>query len=207
VKRETLKQVSFVVALLGFVSYSCLAAGFEHEALFLETSEIGTTDGMAGPVTTQQVLLDGEEYCIMVTGTMSLWHWSAWGLHCGAAENAPMYPSPDVQNGGVGADAEVWFADGTGMCDRIGHHSEFKMDFGTGFAHMEPTDGQMSIPGVGHVYMYGATGQGTAASFGYSDVYTEDNYGRFLITVSRWEQSCTVSAGPSDWSGIKSLFR
>lgn len=200
----TASMLKLVVAI---VLLSSRTSAFDRESLFLDSFEVGN-DGMAGPVSTVQILTAGEEYCLLIAGTVSLWSYLVWDHDdCGIPDSAPMYQSPDTVNGQVGADAEAWWADAVGMCERRGHHAEFSVNLGQGFSHLEPVTGQVSNPDGIHTYMYRVTGQGSAASFGYRDVVTDDNYGMFLITVASWNAGCSVSMTESKWSAVKGLFR
>lgn len=196
-KPTVLALLAAVAALLMFVGQGTArtdAGAFTTETLQLDTFE-STNDGAAGPVTTSQALAAGQEYLITVGGTFSVYiasHWETMFV-CGAAEPAPEKLSPGTTNGQVGWDAEVEFAAPSQVpCDEYVNPppkhspgSQFEMDIGSGFSHIEPTGGPFSSPSPDHVYRYEVTGQGSPASFRFADNPSSDNYGVLTITLDQ----------------------
>jgi hypothetical protein len=175
---------------------SCVTP-FSPEQLVLDTHET-SSDGAAGPVTTSQILDDRHEYLVTVQGTLSKWSAPVWTapttILCGLPEHSPQTPSQNVTNGWVGADAEILFAvplQTSGSCDQLPllgyprHPSDFEIDLGVGFVHIEPLGGTPTDPSPGHLYRYLVRGGNAAASFHWRDSSTDDNYGKLTITVEQ----------------------
>jgi hypothetical protein len=207
------KSMSSVLALSAVLAFASSAQAQEN--LQLDTRGAPGAQA-AGPVTTASTLAANEQYVVKVTGTISIWPESQWrmvGTTCGAAEVAPLIPSPGASNGPVGWDAETVFAVPPGVsfngygCDpsAIPFHSlkqspgGLQMNFGSGFSHVEPYGGARSTPRADHTYAYQVTGQGQPASFRFLDDPVKDNYGVFGITVLTAAecaaQNCLTNAG------------
>jgi hypothetical protein len=160
------------------------------ETLWLDSYE-AANDGAAGPVSTTKPLKDGRLYLVEVRGTLSGWDTDLWtasgGLSCGTPEPAPLFPTPGVDNGPVGADAEALFgapslsAVCTGGAELPAQTDNFRLDRGEGYAHPEPVIGSARR----HQYFYLLRGDDSTAAFKfqYADAPTNDNYGQLKISV------------------------
>ncbi len=156
-------------------------------------------DGAAGPVLTTSPLKAGAVYAITVSGTVSAYAASLWtatpaGLYaCGPVEPQPATPSPGVPNGKVHADAEMLFGSILKFrCEDFSppfprHYTNFQMNTGTGWAHLDPVGGTPTSIAPGHSYTYLVTGNGVPVGFRQLDSSTTDNYGIYTITVGGGE--------------------
>jgi hypothetical protein len=128
-----------------------------------------------------------------------------------------MIPSPGVQNGLVGWDAETVFSVPPGVgflrnCNpgQIPFHvptqsgGGFKIDLGPRFFHFEPVGGARTVPRADHTYHYDVKGEGNPARFAFFDDTAggparNDNYGVLAITVRTAAEcaavNCKATAG------------
>jgi hypothetical protein len=169
------------------------------EVLYLDTRD-------PSAVQTVQALSVDTTYAITVTGTVSAWVVDEWADYCGQYEEYPLFPSPGVQNGPVGLDADVYFAWAwLSTCPPVlpchAAYDNFRMQLDTQtWSHVEPEGGPYSAPTADHVYHYLVTGQGFPAAFyWYDDVYW-DNYGMLQIVVA--PASPTSIAEPAPAPGL-----
>jgi hypothetical protein len=156
-------------------------------------SETLAIDSRFGSASTSEILPEGEWFRVTVSGTYSAWFAWQWSSPCGAPEPQPMIPSPGIQNGPVGTDAEVWFAAAycdpgdTLCCCNVPcprHHPYFQMNTAGEWLHVEPRGGPYATPLPGHTYEYTIQGRGQRASFRIYDSQYVDNYGVVLVTVA-----------------------
>ena len=118
--------------------------------------------------------------------TFSLWQ--AWNGTCdGTPEQTPRYPSPDIPNGPVGADAAYIFAVPTGSSLRgsgafpQGYQGlELSLDGGATWGHPAPLDPEIK---PGHTYQYQIIGEGQPLRLRVFDSNPSDNYGQLRIQV------------------------
>jgi hypothetical protein len=159
-----------------------------HEAVTAEHPN----DGAAGPVTAPEALTAGQQFLLVVRGTVSAYNVALWEQPtgwklCGSPEPAPLFASPFVTNGKVGTDAEFNFGrplQSNQSCAAFPRHQVlFEMDLGDGFQHYEPRGGTPSAPASDHQYTYQVTGRGQPISFREVDTNTNDNYGVYRITI------------------------
>lgn len=157
--------------------------GVAIEVLYLDSRTAG--------VTSTTVLAAGTTYTVSVQGTYSLWN-SA--LNNGTPEANAMFPT----TGGVGRastqvglDPDSKFAAFNQPGTYPQHTTEFQIDLGSGFAHVEPTGGPFAVPQPGHIYNYALVGQGAVASFRIVDSPQADNYGYLRVVI----QSNTGTGG------------
>jgi hypothetical protein len=193
---------SLVLAVIAMLATAASASADEAMTLDLRQS---TQPGGAGPVTTAAPLAAGQPYIVTVSGTASIWpidRWSA-GPICGAAERAPMFPTPGVANGPTGLDAETVFAVPPGApfpgfpCgpSTIPFHVflhqpvGLQMNGGGGFIYVVPVGGPYGAPRPDHTYTYAITGAGAPLSIRFADEPVGDNYGLLRIAV-RPRQPC-----------------
>lgn len=161
-----------------------------HETLLLDSFDFANRPNGV-PVSTAAKLEAGRTYDVTVRGTYSRWFVWVDSTHvvCGAAEGAPMFPSPGADNAQVGLDAETIFAYPrtiyTPQCKATPYETQaFQVNTGQGYAHPTPIG---SAPGelrADHTYRYRITGHGAPATFRIVDQPTNDNYGMLEITVS-----------------------
>lgn len=179
--RRRTATLSVVLALLAAASGTATAA----ETLSLDTH----ADSGLPAVETSAALVAGHVYAVTVQGTYSNVRARRWGFPsvCGTPLAAPLLPSPGVENGPVGFDAEtLWARTSNVPCagPYPRHHKRFEIDLGAGFAHVEPTGGPLAVPSADHAYAYSLTGTGVPAAFRLRDEPAADNYGVLRITVT-----------------------
>jgi hypothetical protein len=129
----------------------------------------------------------GRDYLITVSGTYSIVPADRW-LHpaiCGSPFAAPLLPSPGVDNGRVGLDAELQFARTadqgcSGAYPR--HHNRFQIDIGNGFRHVPADGAPFTAPATS--YRYRVTGTGEQPRFRVWDDPADDNYGMLRIAIA-----------------------
>jgi hypothetical protein len=173
------------------------SAGVNFEALSLNSYE-APSDGAAGPESTSKPLDSGALYGIVASGTFSYYQQQLWTnpptpfVVCGQPEPAPQRPSPGRPSGPVGNDVETIFAlpypFGPGSCTGLPmpqHWTNFEMDLGSGYQHVEPVSGAQTAPNRWHAYLYLVRGAGQPARFQLRDSSTTDNYGVETIVVKR----------------------
>lgn len=129
--------------------------------------------------------LPAGQYTVTVTGTVSDWNAA---LTKGAPEANAQYPTTTSgrRSTQVGLDAETLFAQPGNFSHTLGHWTQFQVNTGSGFAHVEPAGGPHTSPAQGHAYTYHLTSTGRPFSFRWNDAgaYT-DNYGQFRITITK----------------------
>lgn len=109
---------------------------------------------------------------------------------CGKPERRPMYRSPGVRNGRVGADVEFIFAEREAHCSKWGPQAlgagvSFEMTLARKYKDMDPMGWPMAAPTPEHTYRYALVGQGRRAGFRIREFNMVDNYGRIRILVRR----------------------
>ncbi len=147
-------------------------------------------------------LVIGASYLLRISGTWSAWSPNTWSSYCGAAEDAPVIPSPGVTNGKVGVDAEYVFAapNGYGICGRPGgppwynRGPEISLDGGSTWREATPIDKNYHSD---HKYEYLVIGQGYPIRIRFVDSPNSDNYGILPVTVT----SITCSGYVTDGAG------
>jgi hypothetical protein len=134
-------------------------------------------------------LLAGHAYSVTVEGTFSIVPAARWRVPsvCGTPAPRPRFPSPGVENGKVGADAEVQLARTTDNgCS--GHyprpHNRFQIDVGNGFRHLPAAGEPFGDVAPSDRYTYRVAGTGAAARFRIFDKPATDNYGMLRIVVT-----------------------
>ncbi len=154
---------------------------------FMETLYLDMHVGDGGPVIGTQPLESGKTYFIQVSGTWSAWYSSLWSSYCGPAEDGPVTPSPNVQNGKVGVDVAYVFAAPRGKywCERSDSppwkHGKFEISLngGASWSKVDPIGNTYS---ANHVYYYMVVGQGLPPRFRLPDS-SYDNYGVLTIGI------------------------
>lgn len=146
----------------------------------LETLFLDTRQSLVSAVST---LASGSEYLITVRGTMSDWNLA---LDNGTPESDAIFPT----TGGVaristqvGIDPDTLFAYPSAHPQTPGHWTQFEMNLGLGFSHVEPVGGPYTTPQTDHVYRYVVAGHNAAPSFRINDSPRTDNYGEYQITI------------------------
>jgi hypothetical protein len=186
------KRMAALAGLLAFALVPATAsAATPVETVWLDMHET-PNDGAAGPAQTSAPLTPNALYFVDVKGTFSTWSVNKWRFPCDSAfEPQPIYPSPGVENGRVGVDAEMVFSAprNTSPCGvpLPEHQTRFEANTGSGFRHVEAVGGPYTTPTPGHEYRYVVQGAGLTSSFGFRfrDSPTHDNYGRLKIAISR----------------------
>lgn len=163
------------------------------EVLFLDTrSETGVTGSL--------VLEAGVEYAITVEGD---WSYLNHALDVGSPNADAIFPTADASRVStqVGFDAETLYAyySGSAPSFPIGHSNLFQMNLGSGYSHVEPSDGAHTTPRSDHTYSYQVVGQGSPASFTFLDTpgHYFDNYGYVKITIEQIGSTDVPPAGPA----------
>lgn len=140
---------------------------------------LDTVTGLAtGPLLTASV-----SYLVTVTGAVSDWNAP---LAKGQPEPDATYPTQHEarKSTQVGIDAETLFAQPSNFSHTLGHWTQFQINTGSGWSHVEPVGGPYSKPVAGHTYTYHLTGKGQPVAFRWYDPNAyADNYGAFRITV------------------------
>lgn len=136
-------------------------------------------------VSSSNALPNGVTCLISVQGTYSDWNLA---LNNGSPEADAQFPSTPSGvtriSTQVGIDADTLFAYPTAHPQTPGHWTDFQIDTGSGFAHVEPVGGPYTTPQTGHVYTYHVVGQGSAVRFRINDSPLNDNYGALQIIIS-----------------------
>lgn len=167
--------------------------GLTSETLFLDTrNSAGVTSGLA--------LTNGQAYLITATGS---WSYIDHALDVGTPDANALYPTPGSRTSTqVGYDPETLYAyySGSPPGSPIGHVTNFQMNLGGGYVHVEPSDGPHATPVSGHKYSYQVTGQGQRASFIFVDSPGQyaDNYGYVYITIDALTETDLPPAGPTN---------
>jgi hypothetical protein len=198
------RNLGLAVVLAAIAVPAAAAPASADEQLTLDLRQ-STQPGGAGPVITAEPLAAGQPYVVTVSGTGSIWPLARWsaGPVCGAAERAPMFPTPAVANGPVGLDAETVFAVPPGApfpgfpCApaTIPFHVfqyqpvGLQMNAGGGFVYVTPVGGPYGAPRPDHTYTYAITGAGAPLAVRFADEPVGDNYGLLRIGV-RPRQPC-----------------
>lgn len=149
-----------------------------------ETLYTDSQKGTSGAVSTSFPLQQGTSYTVTVQGSYSDWNGP---LQIGAPESMPEFPSPSSsgrKSTQTGIDADTLFACPTSHRHPLGHWTQFEINTGSGWAHLEPEGGPFTEPTQGNVYTYTLTGEGEPASFRVNDPPTADNYGMLQIEVT-----------------------
>lgn len=138
-------------------------------------------DSRVGSVTSSLVLEAGVVYRATVEGTLD-----GETDHAMASGVAVIYPSPgQPASNDANFDPDVKLAlvspSDTGTVPA--HHALFKIDTGSGAAHVEPVGGPYSTAQPGHVYDFEITGRGSAVTFSFADPDLTDNNGQFRIDI------------------------
>lgn len=144
------------------------------------------------PVWTTRVLARGLTYAVTVDGTYSVWLPGQWEAdRCGTPLPAPHYPSPDVDSGPVGLDAETLFAtpfDCATLDPRRSFNLRFQLDPETFAFHPNPV---ASDPGS-HRYTYRLTGRGFRVGAAIFDRPVTDNYGQLRLHVALADRCAAI---------------
>lgn len=139
----------------------------------------------ATSVSSSNPLPDGVTCLVTVQGTYSAWNEV---LDQGSPEADAQFPStpPSVVRVSteVGVDADTIFAWPSDHPHSPGHDTDFQIDLGSGFSHIEPVGGPYTTPQSGHFYQYHLLGQGSPVSFRVNDVNKNDDYGALQIMIS-----------------------
>lgn len=129
----------------------------------------------------------GRGYLVTVSGTYSIVPTERWRQPavCGAPSAVPLLPSPGVENGPVGLDAELQFARTadqgcSGAYPR--HHNRFQIDVGNGFLHVPAEGSPVARPAAS--YRYRVIGTGERPRFRVWDDPAADNYGVLRIEIA-----------------------
>lgn len=141
----------------------------------------------------------GRAYVVTVEGTYSIVPAGRWShpAVCGTPLVAPLFPSPGVENGPVGLDAELQFArtaDRGCSGDYPRRHNRFQIDVGTGFRHV-PAEGEPFAVPAGS-YRYDVVGTGELPRFRVWDDPAADNYGQLRVTVAAAAPDAPLSPPP-----------
>lgn len=163
------------------------AAHAAPETLWLDAHD--TVPNEQPTVVAKAHLLVGHSYSVTVEGTFSIVPAERWHVPsvCGTPALRPRFPSPGVENGKVGADAEVQMARTTdhGCSGRYPRpHNRFQVDVGNGFRHLPATGEPFGDVAPSDRYTYRVTGTGAAARFRIFDKPATDNYGMLRIVVT-----------------------
>ena len=128
------------------------------------------------------VLAAGQTYQISVQGTFSLWNNP---LEDGTPEADAMFPGSLAGRVStqVGLDPDVEFAAHSSSGSWPRHTTQFEMNLGSGFAHVEPVGGPFAVPQPNHLYHYSVVGQGSTVSFRINDTPIADNYGLLQVII------------------------
>ena len=124
-------------------------------------------------------------YTVTVTGTVSDWNAA---LTKGRPEPDALYPTPSSgrRSTQVGIDAETLFAQPGNFSHTFGHWTQFQINTGSGWAHVEPAGGPYTTPRAGHAYTYHLTSSGAPLEFRWYDPNAyPDNYGQLRITITK----------------------
>jgi hypothetical protein len=184
-------------------------------ALLFDTHDPGR-DRFAGPKRTKERLAAGKPYVLTVRGTFSLYSpsWVRTKGRCGRPLRRPIYPSPGVDNGRVGADAEFVFADKRQQCRLAGGvpyaWAGLQVSTGGRYVELDALLQDITRPRADHTYRYAVVGRGARLRVRMRDPNTQDNYGRLRFALRRarpeecgrflqWgyetEAECIVAAG------------
>src|SRR3954452_21650218 len=127
---------------------------FNIEKLHLN-SRAADNVGYFGPVTTKKKLNDNQYFVALVRGTASFYRPGLWEgqdifVVCGTPEASPIPPSPGAAATKAGTDVETVFASpvfgGCGNFHPPIHFTNFQIDTGSVFSHVEPLGGPFSSP-------------------------------------------------------------
>lgn len=154
----------------------------------------------SGGATSSMVLQSGQTYIVTATGS---WSYQNHALDVGTPDANAVYPTDPSGRVStqVGFDPETlyayWSAFPPGI--PIGHSALWVMNLGSGFVHIEPSDGAHSVPVAGHSYSYQVVGEGAPLSAKFLDdpAAYGDNYGYILVTIQLLAATDVPSVGPS----------
>jgi hypothetical protein len=177
-----------LAALMSSLALAAPAAAINERVLL--DSRAGTAP-YAGPAGSSSQIADDTFAIASVRGTVAAYTPSVWAspefATCGATTNRPTFLSPGATTGPANMDAETIFAlPVRGGCDNVElpvHTSQFEVDLGGGFAHVEPIGGGRTSPAVSHRYRYIFEGTGAKVAFRLRDSFLEDNNGILRIRV------------------------
>lgn len=173
------------------------AEGIDRQDLMLETF---MHNSRAAQTASTTVLETGRSYLVSIQGTFSFFPPARWGkweegnatkLCYGLAEPEPLFPSPDRENGIVGADAEYNFALPVypGGCEGGPTGSieptpltnvQLSIDAEPVFEKFESTNATIN---PWHKYQYLIDGKGYPLIVKVSDSTTGDNYGQLKLSI------------------------
>jgi hypothetical protein len=175
------------LAVIGGLSVGpALAVAPPSARVMLDTHELGN-DGAAGPVSVR-TFPAGTVLQVTVEGTFSAW--KKWpSRRCGSPDPTPIHDSPGVADTPAGYDANFRYAQPQlrvgSACPRLpAKASVFQIDAGSGWTHPAPLGGMPSAPDPDGTYVYEFVSNGQPLRFRLIDHHTDDNNGRFAITVA-----------------------
>lgn len=190
------KVFSHYVRSLGLIiyltisSYSYLLA--QHTFNF---DTYNSNDAAVVPSFDNVPLIAGENYCLEVVGTYSIWPPYDWTAPCATIEPAPMFPSPNgFGTGYVGFDMEYYFSGPDNpRCSLTfpGTSSRIQISLDNGVTWFFPTT---STPfNTNHSYDYKVTGMGFPLGVRQNDNLNADDYGILKFNI---QQQPNVNLGP-----------
>jgi len=196
---KTNNKYLLVIALVIFMMLpNVLCASEKLEEFYLD-SYSNKNIGYSGPVESTSVLIDGNDYLLIVDGTISVWR--SWVYTCkGTPEENAKYPSSHV-DGKVGLDPVYIFAckSGSSTCKHnfpIRYMSfQISLDNQRTWFSPEPLSEELNPD---HVYKYKITGKGFCLYAKFLDNPTSDNYGKFKIELQDLSNSCNYVDSDND---------
>lgn len=147
-----------------------------YEPRLLETLWVDSTSATGS--TSTLILRTDQTYTAVATGNFR----GDSDITGVGTPDALLYPSPSgADPDQANEDAEVRYADNTGTLPT--HTGLLEFDLGSGFAHLEPSEGPFSTPQIDHQYTFVLTGAGSTLGAKINDPFPGDNNGLIKLDI------------------------